>query len=127
MAESTTTTPVDAYYASWKEGIATYDEAKARATLAPDMTYEGPIAGRRIGAEPFLAGLKQFVQLMRSFRPIQRVQSEGEVAVLYDCDFDAGVTIRFAEFFRVEEGRIRELRLLVDPAAFQKVAAAAAG
>jgi ketosteroid isomerase-like protein len=126
MPESMTIAPIAAYYDSWKDGIATYDESSARATLAPDLLFEGPVAGQVRGAEPFLGGLKQFVQLMRSFRLVQRVETANEAAVLYDCDFDGGVTMRFVEFFRVEDGRIQELRLLFDPATFNQVAAAAA-
>lgn len=45
------------------------------------------------------------------------------MAVLYDCELTrpAG-THRFAEFFRVEDGRITELRLLFDATEYRKLA-----
>jgi ketosteroid isomerase-like protein len=113
---------VHAYYDSWKRGIQSFDATTVRSLFASDLVYEGPIVERRIGFDAFLPGLTRFVQSVRSFSLIQELQGEGEAAVLYDCDLTlpAGKH-RFAEFFRVRDGKITELRLLYDATEYRKL------
>ncbi|HZV48571.1 MAG TPA: nuclear transport factor 2 family protein [Candidatus Dormibacteraeota bacterium] len=113
MAKGRTTEVVRAYYDSWTGGIDTFDEARLRGLLAPDLHFEGPIAGKRTEAEPFLRGLANFVGVMRGIRMLHQVYDEDEAAVLYDAELPGGM-VRFAEFFRVEGDRIRSLVLHYD-------------
>jgi len=121
------TDPVRAYYDSWKDGIDAFDEAGLRAALAPDLDFEGTLAGHRVGAEGFVRGVLGFVRLLRGFRVADEVSDDGGAAVLYDCELGPErETLRFAEFFTVAGGRITRLRLHYDGTAFRRVEAAAA-
>ena len=102
------------YYASWKEGISTFDEARVRGVLAENLDFEGPIAGKRQGAAGFVGGLARFVEgLQAPIRILQDINSSNQAAVLYDADLPEG-TMRFAEFFQVSGGRIQSIKLLYD-------------
>ena len=118
---------VDAYYATWRNGIATFDEAGLRALLADDFVYNGPIAGRRPGMESFVQGLKNFVRTLVQLRVLSRLEGGDEAALLYDCDLSQpSGTFRFAEFLRVGDGKIHEVRLVFDATEFRKLAPPAA-
>ena len=120
--ESKATQLVRDYYASWQDGIASFDEPRLRDILAPDMLFEGPIAGTRTGVDSFMGGLRAFVQSMRGLRMIQLVESADGGAALYDCDLGSSSgTLRFAEFLGVAHGRITSIRLVYDPAEFRRL------
>jgi ketosteroid isomerase-like protein len=118
-----TITTVRAYYETFRHGGGAFDAARLLELLAPDLLFEGPLIGRRTGAEALVPGVERFAKSVTAFRLIQELCSGNEVAVLYDCDLTrpAG-THRFAEFFRVENGRITELRLLFDATEYRKFA-----
>lgn len=108
------TTAIDAYYDAWKSGIGSFDPKALERVLAEDLDFEGPIAGRRRGSAGFVVGLRRFVEgLQEPIAIVQRVISEEAGAVIYDAVIPQG-KMRFAEFFRVEGGRIRSLTLLYD-------------
>lgn len=124
MEDDTARGLVQAYYDSWKIGMASYDEARLRSILAPDLRFEGPIAGKRADVEPFLVGLADFVRMLRAYRPIQQVHAGSEASALYDCHIGASSgTLRFAEFFRVQSGKIQEIKLLYDATEFRRLIA----
>ncbi len=54
MADDSAPKLVHAYYDSWKQGAASYDEARLLGILAPDLKFEGPIAGKQTSAQAFL-------------------------------------------------------------------------
>jgi ketosteroid isomerase-like protein len=108
-----------AYYASWENGIQTFDEARLRSILDPDLLFEGPIAGSRRGAEGFLKGLRNFVESVRSMHRLQSVYASDGAAFVYDADI--GETMRFAEFIGVANGRITSIRLVYDAAEFRRL------
>lgn len=110
---------VDAYYESWQGGIASFDEGRVRGLLAPDLAFDGPIAGRRTGAEPFLQGLARFVSTITAFHPLQQVRTATEAAALYDCELPGG-RVRFAEFLRTDGDRIKAITLVYDAGEFQR-------
>lgn len=102
------------YYASWRAGISTFDEARVQGVLAENLDFEGPIAGKRQGAAGFIGGLKRFVEGLRApIHVLQQIDSSDQAAVLYDADLPEG-TMRFAEFFHVADGRIQSIKLLYD-------------
>jgi ketosteroid isomerase-like protein len=110
---------VDAYYGSWREGISSFDSARLGDILADDLDFEGPIAGKRRGAAGFIGGLKRFVEgLQAPIRMLQQVDSGAHAATLYDADLPEG-TMRFAEFFDIEDGRIHAITLLYDAAQYR--------
>ena len=104
---------VRAYYGLLQAGPDRFDADRLRVLLAPELDFEGPIAGHRIGAAPFLAGVCGFVAVVRGITLLRLLADGLEVAALYDAELPGGA-VRFAEFFEVEDGRIRSLRLLYD-------------
>src|SRR5437588_4102038 len=117
--KATTAELIDTYYGSWRDGISTFDEARVQGVLAEDLDFEGPIAGKRRGAAGFVGGLKRFVEgLQAPIHVLHQVDSGDQAAVMYDADLPKG-TMRFAEFFRVGEGRIQSIRLLYDAAQYR--------
>ena len=115
---ATTKDTVRRYYAILGAGAAGFDPDRLRAVLAPDLVFEGPIAGHRVGAEPFIAGAAGFVRAARRIDLLHQLHVGEAAATLYDAEL-AGGAVRFAEFFRVGDGRIRSLRLLYDAAEFR--------
>ena len=101
---------IDTYY----DILAAFDADRLRSILAPDLVFEGPIAGRRDGADAFIAGAAGFANAARSISMLQREPT----AALYDAELPGG-TVRFAEFFRVADGRIQALTLHYDAEAFR--------
>ena len=123
MSIDLTTDVIEAYYATWTNGIDSFDEARLRQLLAEDFVYDGPIAGRRPGVESFLGGLKAFVKTLRSVRMLTQLRNGNEAAFLYDCDVSQPTgTFRFAEFIRIGDGQIHEIRLVFDATEFRKAA-----
>lgn len=105
---------IDQYYASWRDGIESFDEGRLAVVLAEDLYFEGPIAGRRRGSAGFIGGLHRFVEgLQAPIRVLNRIDTSAGAAVLYDADLPRG-SLRFAEFVEVADGRIQSLRLLYD-------------
>jgi ketosteroid isomerase-like protein len=110
---------VRAYYDSWRNGIASFDRDTLTRILAEDLDFEGPIAGKRRGAAGFIGGLQRFVEgLQKPIDVQQQVESAGEAAVLYEAEIPGGA-MRFAEFFRVQGGRIGSIKLLYDAAQYR--------
>jgi ketosteroid isomerase-like protein len=111
-------TLVRAYYGSWQGGIANFDKERLSEILAEDLDFEGSIAGKRRGAAGFLVGLQRFVEAMKPPIHVQQQVEAGDLAaVLYEAELPGG-SMRFAEFFRVEHGRIASIKLLYDPAQY---------
>lgn len=118
-AENTIATVVPAYYALVGSGPAAFDADRLAALLAPDLIFEGPIAGHRVGAPPFLKGVAGFAETARSIDMLHLLYAGDQAASLYDAQLPGGA-VRFAEFFQVSDGRIRALRLLFDPALYRE-------
>ena len=72
IANTKTAEVVDDYYASWRNGISSFDENRVRGVLDENLDFEGPIAGKRQGAAGFVGGLKRFVEGLSA--PIQILQ-----------------------------------------------------
>jgi ketosteroid isomerase-like protein len=114
---------VNAYYASWTGGADAFDEERLRSILAPDLDFQGPLAGHRVGAEGFIRGVYNVAGTLKEFRLLQRLDQADEVSVLYDCDLTRPEgTHRFAEFFRIRDGRIQAINLLYDGTEWRKLA-----
>ncbi|HEX4216130.1 MAG TPA: nuclear transport factor 2 family protein [Candidatus Dormibacteraeota bacterium] len=110
---------LETYYSVLRGGVAAFDgESRLRPILDEELSFEGPIAGRVSGAERFLRGVSGFIQTVREVRMIEQLQAGDRAAALYDADMPGG-TVRFAEFFEINGGRIRSLRLLYDAAEYR--------
>jgi ketosteroid isomerase-like protein len=122
VTTDTTAELARAYYASWQHGATRFDEARLRTLLAPDLEFDGPLAGHRIGAEGFLKGLADFARRVTSLHMLEEVSADNRVALMYDCDVvGADKPIRFAEFLRIEHDRIQAITLLYDKGDFLSV------
>jgi hypothetical protein len=114
IAHTKTAALIDGYYASWSQGISSFDETRLQGVLAENLDFEGPIAGKRQGSAGFIGGLKRFVEGLRApIHVFQQIDSGHEAAVLYDADLPEG-TMRFAEFFEVDDEGIRSIKLVYD-------------
>lgn len=114
LAKKETADLVNAYYDSWKNGISSFDATRVGTILAEKLDFEGPIAGKRQGAAGFVGGLTRFVEGLQAPVGItQLVESDGQAAALYDAQLPGG-TMRFAEFFQVDDGRIQGIKLVYD-------------
>ena len=69
---------IDTYY----ELLGDFDPERLRAILADDLVFEGPIAGRRVGADAFVEGAAMFARASRGIAMLQREPS----AALYDAE-----------------------------------------
>jgi hypothetical protein len=104
---------VQAYYDILTGGMATFDPARLIAIMATDLAFEGPIAGHVVGAERFSKGVTGFIETARSLTMVHQLYAGDMAATLYDAEMPGGA-VRFAEFFQVEHGKIKSLRLLYD-------------
>lgn len=109
---------VGTYYEVLGGGAATFDPGRLQAILAPDLVFEGPIAGRRVGAEGFIKGVSGFVATATRLELLHQLIDGDAAAGLYDAELPGG-KVRFGEFFHVADGRIDTLRLLYDGAAYR--------
>jgi hypothetical protein len=107
----TTGQVLQTYYEILDDATASVDDERLRGILAPDLNFEGPIAGQVVGAERFIKGVSGFVETKRKLTMVQQLHAGGLAAALYDAELPGG-TVRFAEFFQIDGGKIRSLRLL---------------
>lgn len=104
---------VHEYYEVLAGSPGSFDPERLSRILTPDLDFEGPIAGHRVGAEFFVKGASGFAETARSVTMLHQMWSGRSAAALYDAELPGG-TVRFAEFFDVDGGRIQKLRLLYD-------------
>lgn len=103
------------YYEAILAGTERYGDGAALATvLHPDLDFEGPLAGRRVGAAGFLRGVAGFVGVVRGVDVIAQAHADGTSAILYDAHLPGGA-VRFSEFFEIAaDGLVRSLRIHYD-------------
>ena len=101
---------VESYTNAWMAGR--IDEARGH--LADDLQFRGSI-DQFDRADDFAAQLAKFVTMLIRVDMLDAFYEDDRAALLYDCvtPTPAG-TIRTAEFFRVQEGKITEIRLVFD-------------
>lgn len=114
----TRTEIIETYYEILQSGSERFDPERLQAILAPDLVFEGPIAGHRTGAAPFLKGVAGFVATLRHLEMLQLLVTDGQAAALYEAELPGG-TLRFAEFFELDAATITSLRLLFDPTEYR--------
>ena len=103
-------TIVERYTKAWMGG--NVDEA--RTYLADDLEFRGSI-DQFDQADDFIAQLGRFVTMLTRVDMLEAFYEGDRAALLYDCvtPTPAG-TIRTAEFFRVADGKIVEIKLVFD-------------
>lgn len=110
---------VKAYEQAWTSR----DLVEARKHLADDLQFRGSIDSFD-SADDFLGGLRNFVEgLYKSYESISMVVSGDTVHSLYRAKLVVGESV-FAEVFRVKGGKIVDIRLVFDTAAFAALGAA---
>jgi SnoaL-like domain len=98
------------YHDSWTQR----DMRTARSCLADDLRFQGPI-DTFSSADEFIATLAGFAQMLTRVDLLQEFYTDEAAALLYDCitNSPAG-TIRTAEFFWLQDGKIATIRLVFD-------------
>ncbi len=117
---------VRSYYRAWTSRELT----KARSLLADNLNFEGAV-DRFQGGDDFARALGGFVQGLTEVRLIAEFYSTEDAILLYDCVTPTSAsTIRAAEYFKVKNGKIQDIKLICDPTEWRKMMApraAAAG
>lgn len=107
------------YYRILLGGAEAYgDGAGLRPLLSDHLDFTGALAGHLPDAtEGFLRGVGGFIQTVQDITVVGEVHDESGSAVLYDATLPGG-TVRFAEFFTFDGGRIAGLNLHYDGPAY---------
>lgn len=103
---------VSRYYQVLDSRSPNFDRVGLRSLLASDLDFDGPIAGHVRGADRFISGAAGFIERQRGMTILQQVITPTSAAVIYDAELPGG-TVRFAEFFQIDEV-ITAIRLLYD-------------
>ena len=112
---------IDAYYASWGNGMKSFDARRLREVLADDVYYDGPLTGDRQGAAGLVTDLMRFAEQLRtSIRILKRVDSNDQAAIVYEVNLGEG-SVTCAEFIEVAAGRIRTITRVFDAGRYQKL------
>lgn len=109
------------YYRVLTGGPQAYGQGEAlRPLLSDHLDFTGSLAGHRPDStEGFLHGVAGFIATVSTLEIVQEVHDDRGSAVLYDAGLPAG-TVRFAEFFSYQDGRISTLHLHYDGADYIK-------
>lgn len=101
---------VDAYSNAWMSG----DMETARSYLADSLQFRGSI-DQFDRADDLMVPLQQLSGMLTGTEILERFYDSDRAALLYDCftPTPAG-TIRTAEFFKLTDGKIAEIRLVFD-------------
>jgi hypothetical protein len=87
------------------------DYQSARSYLAEEMTFEG-VLGSRDGAEAYIRDMEKMkfkYQVKKAF------EEENDVCLLYDIDMGKGQTIFTCGWYKVDDGKIKSLKVVFDP------------
>ena len=103
---------VRAYHDAWTSG----DFATATALLAGTLTVEVPVNDYPT-AESFAAALRSFGSMVTKVDLLAAMSAGDEAMLLYDMDAGPVGTLRVAEHFTVDGGKITRIRQIHDTAA----------
>jgi ketosteroid isomerase-like protein len=102
---------VRAYHDAW----ARKDYARARALLAGTLAVEVPVNDYPT-AESFAAALESFGSMVSNVELLAAMSDGNEAMMLYDLEAGPVGTLRVAEHFTVEGGKITRIRQIHDTA-----------
>lgn len=110
-AREATQSAVDGFNAAWTSG----DFVTAREYLADDLDYAGTLLPYA-SPDNFVEILRAFVEVQQEVVYLARIYHDDRAALLFDyvTDTPAGA-IRVGAFYRVADGKIREVRFVIDP------------
>jgi ketosteroid isomerase-like protein len=111
-----------AYHEAWT----TRDFAGAAALLADTLVVEVPV-NHYPTTEAFAAALASFGSMVTKVDLLAAMSTDHEAMVLYDLDAEALGTLRVAEHFTVEDGKITRIRQVHDTAAVRAAGLAGPG
>lgn len=113
---------VEAYFRAWTSG----DCDRGRTMLADDLKVVTPLS-RYETADAMLPVLKQLVAQLKKATLLRSVV-EGDHAVLFhECVFaEPAGAVRTTEVIKVENGKIRSIEMVYDPAGLKQLRARAA-
>ncbi len=102
------------YFETWSGG----DFDAAMTLVAPDITCHTP-AGSLAGAEAFRAFMGPFAATVRSVSLVAVYGDEDQAVLVYDTKTPLVADAPGAEWHRVVDGRIAELRIIFDRLPFE--------
>jgi len=103
-----------AYHDAWTHK----DYAAAAALLAPALVVEVPVNDYPT-AESFAAALESFGSMVTRVDLLAVMSDGAEAMLLYDLDAERVGTLRVAEHFTVDDGKITRIRQIHDTAAIR--------
>jgi SnoaL-like protein len=114
---------VRSYYRAWTSREMT----KARSLLADELKFEGAIDQFQ-NRNDFARSLQEFVEMLTEVRLIAEFYSTEDAILLYDCvTLTPAGTIRKAEYFKVKDGKIHDIKVVCDTAGLRQVMPPRAG
>jgi limonene-1,2-epoxide hydrolase len=119
--DSTTLSVVQAYFRGWT----TRDYATAAHQLLPALAVEVPV-NHYPNAATFVQALTQFGNMVERVDLLAELASDSQAMLLYDMDVQGMGTIRVAEHFTVQGGKITRLRQVHDTHAIRAAGLVAA-
>lgn len=108
-----THTPIELaerYFDAWERG----DEEGLRAVLAPHASFRGPL-GSADDADGCVAGLLGMRRILERVEVRARVADDRDVITFFDLHTRVAEPAPTANWSRVEDGRITEIRVTFDP------------
>ena len=114
MRTQDTATVIRAYYDAWTAK----DFDQAVCLLAPGLTVEVPVNEYPTTAS-FAAALKNFGSVSTSAKLLAEMSDGEEGMLLYDMDVPGLGTLRVAEHFTVDDGKITRIRQIHDTASLR--------
>jgi hypothetical protein len=104
---------------SYLKAFETKDLNKARSHLHFDGHYSGPMSSFRT-ADTFVPEMSKFMQISKSVQIIKAISEGPDVCVLWDYETIVGSipVTRISNWFRIEDGKVREMHLYFNPVPF---------
>ena len=97
------------------------DWSAIRAQLADNLDFKGSME-THTSADSYMEGLKNFLPILEDIKIIQEHYDGSEASTLYDCATNTPIgAFRCGEFFEVEKGKIKKIRLVFDATEFRKM------
>ena len=90
------------------------DMIEAKKLLSEDCTFSDPFVGYSIPTEKFLSATKAFVKTIRDIEIISILENDLHVGTYYSLTTDQFPKLYFSEWFKIENGKIKEGHLLYD-------------
>ncbi|MGH9718916.1 MAG: nuclear transport factor 2 family protein [Bryobacteraceae bacterium] len=91
--------------------------------VASGVTFEGPLMKLR-GAREYLSTVGPFLKFHQGMRMLRQFEDGGDVCSIYEMTLGTpaggSLILAFADWVRVEDGRVAEQRLYYHPREFAK-------